>query len=670
MIAKPTLPILVQNPDLLPFQKEILDLNYRYLGMSTYLKDTYGSVSDFAKAHEFLGFQRNKKEKSWTYREWVPGAFHVYLSGDFNEWNRESHPLTKNADGVWEIEIPDSADQHLEHGQKLKVIVHARNGVMDRIPAYIRYALQDETTKDFTGVLWAPSKPYTFKNKFKPVASQPVMIYESHVGMAQEKEGVGSYKEYRELILPRIKEAGYNTIQLMAMQEHPYYGSFGYHVSSFFAPSSRFGTPEELKELIDAAHGMGIAVIMDLVHSHAVKNLFEGLNEFDGTDHQYFRSGDRGNHPGWDSKLFEYSKPEVMQFLLSNVRYWLEEFQFDGYRFDGVTSMLYHHHGLNYSFEGLHSYYNNVIDTDAYLYLQLANDVVHSIKPNSITIAEDVSGLPGLGQSQKEGGVGFDYRLGMGIPDFWIKVIKEQTDEAWNMYDLWNMLTNRRYDEKTIAYSESHDQALVGDQTLAFRLMGTEMYGYMSKQTDNFLIDRGIALHKMIRLVTAAAGGDGYLNFMGNEFGHPEWIDFPREGNDWSYQYARRQWTLADEGHLKYHYLLDFDRAMIRLLESRNVLADKFAKEIYVDNQNKILIFLRQGLLFVFNFHPDKSIFDYQIQLPKPGSYKVILNSDSEEFGGFSRSEPDTEHFTQENNKLSLYLTSRTAMVLAPVGKK
>jgi 1,4-alpha-glucan branching enzyme len=406
---------------------------------------------------------------------------------------------------------------------------------------------------------------------------------------------------------------------------------------------------------------------MDIVHSHAVKNIFEGLNEFDGTDHQYFRGGERGNHPSWDSKLFDYGKPEVLQFLLSNVRYWLEEFRFDGYRFDGVTSMLYNHHGLGYSFDGLHSYYQNVIDDDAYLYLQMANEVAHETRPDSITIAEDVSGLPGLGQLQKDGGIGFDYRLGMGIPDFWIKIIKEQTDEAWNMYDMWSMLTNRRYDEKTIAYSESHDQALVGDQTIAFRLMGPEMYGFMSKQTDSFLIDRGMALHKMIRLVTASAGGDGYLNFMGNEFGHPEWIDFPRVGNNWSYQYARRQWSLSEEGHLRYHYLLDFDRDMIALLRGYKVLEDKFAREIHIDNQNKILIFMRQGLIFVFNFHPEKSIFDYTFTLPAPGSFLCVLNSDSALYGGFSRHNSETEHFTFDDNKLSLYLTNRTAMVFAPV---
>lgn len=674
MIPKPSLALLQKNPELIPFSKEINDLHYRYLGMKTYLIDGFGSLEQFSKAYEYFGFQRDSKSKSWIYREWAPNAFQLWLSGDFNNWDRSGHPMTRNAEGVWEIEIKDSAKQKLKHGQKVKVIVQGKNGILDRIPAYIRYALQDEVTKDFCGVIWEPSKPFKFKSDFVLPKNEPIYIYEAHVGMATEEFRVGTYREFKDLILPKIKKAGYNCIQLMAIQEHPYYGSFGYHVSSFFAPSSRFGTPDELKELIESAHNLGIAVIMDIIHSHAVKNIYEGLNEFDGTDHLYFRSGERGNHPAWDSKIFDYGRPEVMQFLLSNIRFWLEEFNFDGFRFDGVTSMLYQNHGLGYNFDGLASYYNNILDVDAYLYLQLANEVAHETKPTALTIAEDVSGLPGLGQAQKDGGVGFDYRLGMGIPDFWIKIIKEQADEAWNMYDLWSMLTNRRYDEKTIAYSESHDQALVGDQTIAFRLMGVEMYGYMSKSLDNFLIDRGIALHKMIRAVTASAGGDGYLNFMGNEFGHPEWIDFPREGNGWSYQYARRQWTLAEEGHLKYHYLLDFDRDLLDALKRYEVLSDPFAKEIHIDNQNKVLIFMRNQLLFIFNFHPERSLFDYTFHLPEPGSFKVILNSDDEKYGGFKRQESQLEHFTQDNSKLSLYLTSRTAMVLAPVkstkGKK
>ena len=666
---KPTieLPLIAQNPGLQAFSREIGDHHYRYLGMRAFIRDNWKSLQDFASAHHHFGFHRNGQENGWVYREWAPEAHQLWLTGDFNQWDKESHPMERKESGVWEINIPDAAGQTLAHRQKVKVIVRGANGTLDRIPAYITFQDQDEQTKDFSGVLWWPKESYRFQHVFDAPKDKPLFIYEAHVGMAQERGGVGSFSEFRENVLPKIKAAGYNCIQLMAIQEHPYYGSFGYHVSGFFSVSSRFGSPEALKELIDAAHGMGIAVIMDLVHSHAVKNIFEGLNEFDGSGHQYFRFGDAGNHPAWDSKIFDYGKPEVLRFLLSNVRFWLEEYRFDGFRFDGVTSMLYKDHGLGRSFDSLASYYNNVLDDDALLYLKLANELAHEFRPGSITIAEDVSGLPGLARPQNEGGLGFDFRLGMGIPDFWIKIIKEQPDEAWSMNDLWSMLTNRRYDERTIAYAESHDQALVGDQTLAFRLMGSEMYHSMSRQSHSLIVDRGMALHKMIRLITASAAGDVYLNFMGNEFGHPEWIDFPREGNGWSFHYARRQWSLAQEDHLRYRFLLDFDQAMLELLQGKKVLEDKFLKEIHIHNEDKVLAFMRAGLLFVFNFHPVKSHSDYVLHMPEPGSFREILNSDDGHFGGFERHRAGLEHFTMTDHRLSLYLTHRTAMVLEPV---
>jgi len=664
MIIQRDIPLISAHPELKPFASEISDMHYRYLGMRTWILEQYGSLKDFASLHYQLGFQRNETETGWIYREWAPEAQQLWLTGDFNDWNRESHPMQRQEGGIWEIRIPDNAGQTFRHGQKVKVRVQGRNGTLDRIPAFIRFQLQDEETKDFCGLIWHPEESYRFRNVLNWQPSKPLFVYEAHVGMALEEGGVGSFREFREQVLPRIKKAGYNCIQLMAIQEHPYYGSFGYHVSGFFSVSSRFGTPDELKELIDEAHGMGIAVIMDLVHSHAVKNLHEGLNEFDGSSHQYFRFGDAGNHPLWDSKIFDYGKPEVMRFLLSNVRYWIEEYRFDGFRFDGITSMLYKDHGMNRSFDSLDSYYGHVLDGDAVLYLKLANETAHDCREDVLTIAEDVSGLPGLARPQQEGGLGFDFRLGMGIPDFWIKIIKEQKDEDWNMWDLWSMLSNRRYDERTMAYAESHDQALVGDQTLAFRLMGAEMYTGMSKFSHSLVIDRGMALHKMIRLITAAAAGDAYLNFMGNEFGHPEWIDFPREGNGWSYHYARRQWSLSEQDHLRYQALLEFDRAMVMLLRDEKVLEDTFLKQIHIHNEDKILAFMRGGLLFVYNFHPDKSYSGYGLTLPGPGSYRMLLNSDDEEFGGFGRHARSTEHFTLEENRIQLYLTNRTAMVL------
>ncbi|MEM8895286.1 MAG: alpha amylase C-terminal domain-containing protein, partial [Bacteroidota bacterium] len=494
-------------------------------------------------------------------------------------------------------------------------------------------------------------------------------IYECHVGMAQEKEGLGSYREFADLTLPRIKAQGYNAIQVMAVQEHPYYGSFGYHVSSFFAPSSRFGNPDDLRYMVNKAHELGIAVIMDIVHSHAVKNIAEGLNEFDGTDDHYFHPGGKGYHDGWDSKLFNYGKEEVLRFLLSNVRYWLEEFHFDGFRYDGVTSMLYFHHG-NISFDNYGKYFEDGVDWDVLTYLQLASTLAKQINKSCILIAEDMSGMPGLCRPVKEGGLGFDFRLAMGIPDFWIKYLKEKTDDAWNIHEMWGTMTNRRYGERTIAYAESHDQALVGDKTLAFWLMDKEMYFNMHVDHENLVVDRGIALHKMLRLFSMSLGGEGYLNFIGNEFGHPEWIDFPREGNNWSYKYARRQWSLVDNQDLKYKYLNAFDADMLSVAQSAHLLTGGQAEQLNMDETNQTIIFERQGLIFLFNFHHSNAIPDYRFRVSKKGEYKIVLNSDSPKYGGFDRVDDVMtypcvtlfgEHF------LSVYLPNRTCLILKQV---
>ena len=564
----------------------------------------------------------------------------------------------------WEIFLPyEEYKNSFVHGSKIKVHIHASNGAIDRIPAYIRRVIQDPKTYDFSGQVWFP-EPFAWTDaNFNPSENNKhPIIYECHVGMAQEYEGVGTYREFADNILPRIKKGGYNAIQMMAMMEHPYYGSFGYHVSNFFAPTSRFGTPEDLKYLVNKAHEMGISMIMDIVHSHAVKNLAEGLNEFDGTDEQYFHRGGRGYHEGWDSKLFDYGRWEVKKFLLSNTRYWMEEFHFDGYRFDGVTSMLYFHHGHT-SFDHYDKYFFDV-DWDAVTYLQLANEVIHQMKPGAISIAEDVSGMPGLCRIPDEGGLGFDFRLGMGIPDYWIKTLKEKSDEEWNMHEMWGVFSNRRYKENTIAYAESHDQALVGDKTIAFWLMDKEMYFQMRVDDLNLVIDRGIALHKMIRLITISLGGEGYLNFIGNEFGHPEWVDFPREGNNWSYHYARRQWSLVDREDLKYKWLAEWDKAMIHFIRENNVLAADNAKQINMDSVNKVIVFEKTGLIFIFNFSTGNSIFGYKFWAPEKGNYRIILNSDRKEFGGFERVDDSIDYPTDKDQMLSVYLTNRTALVM------
>ena len=667
------LAIVEQDDWLKPVEGAMTERYAHFCRRLSDIERTAGSLVDYANGYLYFGFQYDPVRRGWWFREWLPGAIDVYLFGDFNGWQRTELPLRRGAGGVWSIFLPyESFAGCLVHGSRVKILVHGRNGWLERIPAYIRRVVQDEQSKDFSGQLWAPAEPFDWNgDRFDISSLGSLYIYECHVGMSQEKEGVGTYAEFAGTVLPRIKEDGYNVVQLMAVAEHPYYGSFGYHVSNFFAPSSRFGTPEDLKALIKRAHELGLAVVMDLVQAHYVKNINEGLNEQDGTDHHYSLPGPAGEQPYWDSKLFDYGKPEVEHFLLSNVKYWLDEFHFDGYRFDGVTSMIYTHHGYT-EFDSRDKYFTDV-NGDALAYLTLANKLVHDFRPGAVTIAEDVSGMPGMCAPVPDGGVGFDYRLGMAVPDFWIKLLKEVPDEEWNIWEMWHMMVDRLGTVKTVAYCESHDQALVGDKTLAFRLMDKQMYTDMNRSAENLVIDRGMALHKLIRLFTISLAGDAYLNFMGNEFGHPEWIDFPREGNGWSYAHARRQWSLSTNGFLRYSFLGEFDKAMIGLMRRYGVLASGFAYNHLMDEMNKTIVYSHRGdLLFVFNWHPQRSIPGYEVPVPAPGRYRIVLSSDAKRFGGYGRIDESVDAFSfprthadgSVGHYIKVYNLSRAALVL------
>jgi len=621
-------------------------------------------LSSFATGHLYFGLHRESGD--WVFREWAPNATDIYLIGDFNKWKESDlfrfNPL-KN--GNWELRLKQ---EQISHKDLYKLSIHWSGGKGERIPAYATRAVQDPDTKMFSAQVWFPNNEYKWKNT-SPKKNEPPFVYEAHVGMATEEHRVGQFREFREKVLPRIIKAGYNTIQLMAIQEHPYYGSFGYHVSSLFAPSSRFGEPEELKMLVDEAHGAGLRVIMDLVHSHAVKNENEGLGLYDGSPWQFFHSGFRREHVAWDSLCYNYGKNEVLHFLLSNIQYWQKVFHFDGFRFDGVTSMLYFDHGLNRDFTNYSMYFDGQQDEDAICYLGLANKLIHENDPDGLSIAEEMSGYPGLAAKLSDGGLGFDYRMAMGTPDYWIKVIKEKADEQWNVGEMYYELTNKRVEEKTIGYAESHDQALVGDQTIIFRLIGKEMYFSMDKLSVNLQVERGIALHKMIRLLTIATAGNGYLNFMGNEFGHPEWIDFPRLGNNWSYQYARRQWSLADNKLLRFEFLDEFDRQMIALIRESSIFRGEAPRLFHENSSGQVLGFERGDLFFVFNFSPSNSYPDYGLNA-SPSKYRVVLDTDGLDFGGQGRIDHSVIYRTfsgkpvGSGNYLKIYLPSRTALVL------
>lgn len=640
------LKIVSDDPWLKPVESEIVCRHELYLNALRDIDKTAGGIADYANGYRYYGFQRDEKSRGWWFREWLPGAEKVFLFGDFNGWNRNSVPLQKDKNGVWSTFLfDDDYGAGLQHESLYKMLVCGDNGCRERVSAYATRVVQDESTKNFTAQFWNPEPFEWGGDKFNMTDLRSLYIYECHIGMAQEKEGVGTYTEFADAILPRIKKLGYNAIQLMGIAEHPYYGSFGYHVANFFAPSSRFGTPEDLKELIRKAHGIGIAVIMDLVHAHYVKNLNEGLNQLDGTDHHYSLAGEAGYQPYWDSKLFDYGKREVRHFLLSNVKYWLEEFHFDGYRFDGVTSMIYKHHGYT-EFDSRDKYFSDDVNLNALTYLTLANKLIHELRPEAVTIAEDVSGMPGMCVPIENGGVGFDYRLAMAIPDFWIRMLKEVPDEQWNIWDIWNVLTDRLPGVKTVTYCESHDQAMVGDQAIAFRLMGKSMYTEMNRESKSLVVDRGLALHKMIRFITLALGGQAYLDFMGNEFGHPEWIDFPRAGNEWSYRYARRQWSLADDDGLKYSYLNEFDKAMLTFADRYDIMRQGYPCCQNMDEGNKTMAFSYSDLLFVFNWHPTASIPDYSVPVPEPGRYRIVLSTDDDAFGGQGRNDMSVAHFS------------------------
>jgi 1,4-alpha-glucan branching enzyme len=665
---------IVKNDDWLkPVAREVYERFERFQNRLKQINDDYGSLNAFADAYNYYGLNYDAKLKGWWYREWAPKARDLFIFGDFNNWQRYANRLIKNEFGIWETFLPDSEyEGRFVHESKIKILVHGDNGFRERIPAYIRKVIQDPKTTDYAGQVWNPK---TFNwgndNKFKP-APAPLLIYEAHIGMAQEEGKVGSFNEFTQNVLPRIKSLGYNAVQLMAIAEHPYYGSFGYHVSNFFAPSSRNGNPEDLKLLVKTAHELGLMVIMDIVHSHTIKNLNEGLNQLDGSDDHYCHPGERGNHPVWDSLLFDYGKTEVLRFLLSNLKYWIREFHFDGFRFDGVASMIYLHHGYDIPINTQAKYFQTGVEFDAITYLQLANKLVHQIKPYAITIAEEVSGMPGLTNKISDGGIGFDFRLAMGVPDFWIKTVKEIKDEDWDIYEIYHTLLDRKFDVPTVGYCESHDQALVGDQTLSFRLMGEAIYQHMTRKYNDLRIDRGIALHKEIRLITLVLSGHAYMNFMGNEFGHPEWIDFPREGNNWSYHFARRQWSLAENPELKYAFLQNFDKAMIKLVTEYPILSSDFPRDLNFDHENKTLVFERSGLIFLFNFHPFNSISDYSFPIPESGKFKVILNSDHWDFGGFQRCDDSLDYFSYWDdatgtNRLRIYNPNRTALVLKRV---
>jgi len=511
--------------------------------------------------------------------------------------------------------------------------------------------------------LWLPQTPYRFKHP-RPARAPFPRIYEAHVGMAQPAQqhhgdSMGSYEAFSRDILPRIKASGYTAVQLMGILEHPLYRSFGYQVSSYFAPSSRYGTPDGFRALVDAAHGLGLAVLLDVPHGHASANTEQGLAQYDGS--RYFFTG---QHNQWGTPSFDFSQEMTRRFLLSNCRYWLEEFLVDGFRFDAVGNMLYRDFGEDDDFSHVgRCFYDQHsqprANVDGELYLNLANALVHETCGDAVTVAEEFSGMPGLTCTPAQGGLGFDYRFAMGIPDYWAKCIAEPRD----MGSLWYEMTNHRPYDRTISYVECHDQHINGSDAMIWRLLGNEMYNRMGLRDESWNISRGLAYYRLMRLMTLSTADAGYLNFMGCEFGHPEWLD--------AEAYAHRQWALADDPTLKYHALGDWDKELMELVQRH--LPDFAQPPLFrfIHEDKRLLAFERGQLLFAVNFHELNAQQDLRFAVT-PGKYIELVSSDELRFAGHGNlvvKSPATAHFTsplpdRNEGDIALYLPPLVGLIL------
>lgn len=636
-----------------------------------------GSLHDFCFANGLCRFGLQRAAGGWRYREWAPAASACSLVGDFNGWDVTRHPCRAGSDGVYSCFVPDA--DGLRTGDKYKVALMVRSAAgivrrIDCVPAWAARTMQDP----FTGTVYALASDdqllaYPWRHP-RPTADHhaggggelgatPLRIYEVHVGISASQPIVAGWSHFREHVLPRVAALGYTALLIIAAQEHGYYASFGYQVTSFFAPPSRFGTPAELQALIDAAHGLGLRVLLELVHSHASSNAAEGLSGFDGSLLEgggYFLAGSDGWHAEWGTRMFDFGKLEVLRFLLAQLCWYAECYRCDGFRFDAVSAALYRHRSLGGAgtFErGYAEYYDGSLDVAALTYFKVANYLVHElVSPPLLTIAEEYSGLPGLCAPVMHGGVGFDYRQAMGLPPLWQRLCatlcsdeggdaggsvgsdaaggdasggvggdaasdvdgdvcdgRSATRGAPGRIDMGALVASmcsRRSEERRVAYVECHDQSIVGGQSLAFRCMGAEMYGGMSRLVGppSVAVARGMALHKLTRLLACALGGEAYLNFIGNEWGHPEWVDLPREGNGHSCDRARRRWDLADDPLLRYGELQAFDAAMHALHDAHPwLLADAPRGQgdggCCCCEARQALWFARGGCWFAFNLH-------------------------------------------------------------------
>ncbi|KAK7287576.1 hypothetical protein RIF29_00857 [Crotalaria pallida] len=556
----------------------------------------------------------------------------------------------------------------IPHGSKYRVYFNTPNGPLERVPAWATYVQPAVDGTQAYAIHWEPPPEHVYKWKnTSPKVPKSLRIYEAHVGISGSEPKISSFNEFTDKVLPHIMETGYNAIQLIGVVEHKDYFTVGYRVTNFYAVSSRYGTPDDFKRLVDEAHGLGLLVFLEIVHSYAAADENVGLSMFDGSNDCYFHSGKRGQHKFWGTRMFKYGDPDVLHFLLSNLNWWIVEYQVDGFQFHSLSSMIYTHNGFA-SFTGdLEEYCNQYVDKDALLYLILANEILHALYPNIITIAEDATFYPGLCEPTSQGGLGFDYYVNLSVSEMWSTFLESVPDNEWSMTKIVNTLvSDRAYADKMLMYAENHNQSISGRRSFAEILFGEiDEHSHHYKES----LVRGSSLHKMIRLITLTIGGRAYLNFMGNEFGHPKRVEFPTSSNNFSYSLANRQWDLLAKEGLN-RDLFSFDKDMMKLDENARVLSRRFPYLHHVNDSSMVISYIRGPLLFIFNFHPTDSYDNYSIGVEEAGEYQVILNTDEIKYGGQGCLKED-QYFQKTvskrvdglRNSLEVPLPSRTAQV-------
>ncbi|KAH9651980.1 SBE3 [Citrus sinensis] len=579
----------------------------------------------------------------------------------------------------------------IPHGSKYRVYFNTPDGPLERIPAWATYVQPDADGKEAFAIHWEPSPEFAYKwRNTRPKVPKSLRIYECHVGISGSKPKISSFNEFTEKVLPHVKEAGYNVIQLFGVVEHKDYFTVGYRVTNLYAVSSRYGTPDDFKRLVDEAHGLGLLVFLDIVHSYSAADQMVGLSQFDGSNDCYFHTaqiiffcvvlyyahmipGKRGFHKYWGTRMFKYDDLDVLHFLLSNLNWWVVEYQIDGFQFHSLSSMIYTHNGFASLTGDLEEYCNQYVDKDALLYLILANEILHALHPNIITIAEDATYYPGLCEPTTQGGLGFDYFLNLSASEMWLSFLENTPDHEWSMSKIVSTLVgNGQYSDKMIMYAENHNQSISGGQSFAEILFGE--ISEHSPDTNNLLL-RGCSLHKMIRLITFTIGGHAYLNFMGNEFGHPKRVEFPMPSNNFSFSLANRHWDLlANRLHSN---LYSFDQELMKLDENAKVLLRGSPSVHHVNDAKMVICYMRGPLVFIFNFHPTDSYEDYSVGVEEAGEYQIILNTDESKFGGQGLIKEHqylqrtiSKRVDGLRNCIEVPLPSRTAQILAEIRER